>query len=144
MKLSNPVFVHVEWYFNLQEMKANGNPSVVFCFMAQKLHLGENSIGQIKRGMVAECFYGEETCLSLSVTNSPSFFIFTITSPFLWRAAELCLLKRHQCFGLTVTLRRTQICTQPTLLEETHIFHLPLRFSLQITVESSLILRQIW
>lgn len=94
--------------------------------------------------MVRECFYGEETCPPLSATNNPSFFIFTITSPFLRRAAELCLLKRHQCFGLMVTLQRTQICTRPTLPEETHIFHLPLRFSLQITVKSSLILREIW
>lgn len=123
VKLSKPVVDHVEWYFNLQEMKVNGNPSIVRCFMAQKLHLEKNSIGQITWAMVSECFYGDETCPSLSVTNSPSFFIFTINLPFLWRAAELCLLKRDQCFGLTVTLQRTEICTQHALLEET--FHLP-------------------
>lgn len=60
------------------------------------------------------------------------------------KGCRIMSAKRHQCFGLRVTFPRTQICTQPTLLEETHIFHLPLRFSLQITVLSSLILRKIW
>lgn len=56
MKHSNPLLVYVEWYFNLQEIKRNGNPSVVFYFVAQKLRLGENSTGQIAWGMVGECF----------------------------------------------------------------------------------------